>query len=176
MCRGHVPLTDAAILLQMMNDGIETGDGTRAARKPRSAGSFGKWIARQIGNWHRRSGYRFMGMDVLFLTTVGRRTGERHETALSWFADGDDAWVIVASAGGAARNPGWYRNLMAHPDQAWIELRGRKLRVTPETLDGARREECWQRIVAAQPRYAGYQKKTARVLPVIRLVPSSVQP
>lgn len=125
---------------------------------------------------HRRKGYTFMGMDVLFLTTIGKKTGEQHQTPLAWFPDGDDAWLIVASAGGSARNPDWYRNIAEHPDQVWIELPQRSLRVTPQQLEGARREERWKRIVQAQPRYAKYQDKTDRLLPVIRLVPASTQP
>jgi deazaflavin-dependent oxidoreductase (nitroreductase family) len=125
---------------------------------------------------HRRKGYTSMGMDVLFLTTIGRKTGERRETPLAWFPDGDDAWLIVASAGGSAHNPAWYHNIAARPDQVWIELPKRTLRVAPEQLAGARREECWKRIVQAQPRYGKYQEKTDRLLSVIRLVPAPTQP
>ena len=125
-----------------------------------------------MGRWHRRSGYRFMGMDILFLTTVGRRTGERQEATVSWFPDGEEAWLIIAAAGGSDRNPGWYWNLKSHPDQVWIELPGRKLQVKPEELDGTRRADSWQRIVAGQRRFEGYQKKTNRVIPVIRLIPA----
>ena len=106
-------------------------------------------------------------MDVLFLTTIGSKTGQRRETPVAWFPDGDNARLIVASAAGAARNPAWYHNLAAHPDQVRIELPQRKVRVTPEQLEGARREACWKRIVQAQPRYARYQEKTDRLLPVI---------
>ncbi len=125
---------------------------------------------------HRRKGYTFMGMDVLFLTTIGRRTDQRRETPVAWFPDGDNAWLIVASAGGSAHNPAWYHNIAAHPDQVWIELPRRRLQVLPEQLEGARREERWKRIVQAQPRYAKYQDKTDRLLPLIRLVPASTQP
>jgi deazaflavin-dependent oxidoreductase (nitroreductase family) len=120
-----------------------------------------------------RKGGKFMGMDVLFFTTIGSRTGERRETPVAWFPDGESAWLIVASAGGSAHNPAWYHNLAAHPDQVWIELPQRQLRVLPEQLEGADREERWKRIVQAQPRYAKYQEKTDRHLPVIRLVPAS---
>ncbi len=112
------------------------------------------------------------GEDVLFLTTIGRKTGLPRETPVAWFPDGDEAWLIVASAAGSARNPGWYLNMAAHPGQVWIELPRRKLRVAAEQLDGTRREERWQRIISAQPRYAKYQAKTDRTLPVIRLVPA----
>jgi deazaflavin-dependent oxidoreductase (nitroreductase family) len=79
---------------------------------------------------------------------------------------------VVASAAGSAHNPGWYLNLAAHPGQVWIELPRRKLRVAPEQLDGTRQQECWLRIISAQPRYAKYQAKTDRLLSVIRLVPA----
>ncbi len=128
-------------------------------------------LARWMSNRHRRKGYRFLGMDVLFLTTIGRTSGRQRETPLAWFADGDDAWLIVASAGGSANNPDWYLNLAAHPEKAWIELADRRLPVVARKLEGLRREECWQRIIAAQPRYAKYQAKTDRELPVIRLTP-----
>jgi F420H(2)-dependent quinone reductase len=74
--------------------------------------------------------------------------------------------------GGSARNPSWYHNIAAHPDQVWIEVAGQQLRVTAEQLDGEPREAAWQRIVESQPRYAGYQRKTDRVLPILRLSPA----
>jgi deazaflavin-dependent oxidoreductase (nitroreductase family) len=132
---------------------------------------FRDFVTRSMSRLHRKQGYRFMGMNVLFLTTIGRRTGEKRETPVSWYPDGEDAWLIVASAGGAARNPGWYRNLAADPEHVWIELPDRTLQVRGERLDGPAREDAWRRITAAQPRYAKYQAKTARELPVIRLTP-----
>ena len=126
-----------------------------------------------MSSYHRRRGYRFQGMDVLFLTTLGRKSGQPRETPVAWFPDGDDAWLIVASAAGAAQHPGWYRNLAARPDEVWIELADRTLKGTPELLRGREREERWQRIIAAQPRYRRYQDKTDRELPVIRLTPST---
>jgi deazaflavin-dependent oxidoreductase (nitroreductase family) len=121
---------------------------------------------------HRRSGDRFMGMDLLYLTTVGAKTGQKRQTPLARFPDGDDSWLVVASLGGSARNPNWYHNIAARPDQLWIEVTGQQFRVTAEQLEGQRRDEAWQRIIASQPRYAGYQRKTDRLLPIIRLSPA----
>ena len=95
--------------------------------------------------------------------------GQRRETLLGWFPDGDNAWLIVASFGGNAKNPAWYHNLAAHPDQVEIEVRGRKVKVTPAQLAGAEREAAWQRITTANNRYAGYATKTDREIPIIRL-------
>lgn len=112
-----------------------------------------------------------MGMDLLILHTVGRRSGQPRQSPLAWFADGPDAWLIVASGGGH-RHPDWYVNLMAHPDRTSIELPGRDAQpVTPHRLDGADREQAWQRITAAQPRYAKYQRKTDREYPLVRVTP-----
>jgi deazaflavin-dependent oxidoreductase (nitroreductase family) len=117
---------------------------------------------------HRKS-WKFMGADILFLTTVGRRSGQERTTPLAWFPGGDGTWLIVASAAGTAQNPGWYRNIAAHPDQVQIEFRDGKIPVRAEQLAGEDRAQAWARVVAAQPRYAKYQEKTDRELPVIRL-------
>jgi deazaflavin-dependent oxidoreductase (nitroreductase family) len=118
---------------------------------------------------HRRTGNRFQGMDLLYLTTIGARSGEERQSPVARFADGYDAWLVVASNGGSPRHPSWYHNLMAHPDRIRVEVDGRRYNVTAEQLDGARRDAAWQRITAEQPRFAGYQRKTDRAIPVIRL-------
>ena len=118
---------------------------------------------------HRRSGDRFLGMDLLYLTTVGAKTVQKRVSPVARFADGDDAWFVVASNNGASRHPNWYHNLMAHPDQASVEVAGRSVPVTVEELAGERRDEAWQRIIASQPRFEGYRRKTDRALPVLRL-------
>lgn len=48
---------------------------------------------------------------------------------------------------------------------------GRTVPVTAGQLHGGERDEAWHQIVTAAPRFAGYQEKTDRELPVIRLVP-----
>jgi hypothetical protein len=54
-----------------------------------------------------------------------------------------------------------------------IEVDGRRIGVTAEQLHGAERAQAWRLIAAATPRFAQYQRKTNRELPVIRLVPRS---
>ncbi|MFI6681699.1 nitroreductase family deazaflavin-dependent oxidoreductase [Kribbella sp. NPDC050469] len=74
---------------------------------------------------------KMMGMDVLVLQTIGRRSGEPREVPLAWFPDGDNAWLVVASGGGS-QHPDWHANLMAHPTQATITFAGgTPLPVTP---------------------------------------------
>lgn len=149
----------------------KTPSGTRGARSPSGSNAFVRFTSRMMVKLHRRSGDKFMGMDLLYLTTVGAKTGQKRLTPLARFPDEEGNWLVVASSAGSARNPSWYHNVAAHPDQVWIEVAGRPLHVTAEQLDGEPREQAWQRIVASQPRYAGYQRKTDRVLPIIRLSP-----
>jgi deazaflavin-dependent oxidoreductase (nitroreductase family) len=144
-------------------------------RKPGTPGALSRWMQQKMNarmaRKVRRGHGEFMGMDVLILNTLGRRSGQPRETPVAWFADGEDARLIVASGGGS-QHPDWYVNLMAHPDGASIELPGGDaVRVTPHRLDGADREQAWQRIAAAQPRIAKYQSKSDREYPVVRLTP-----
>jgi deazaflavin-dependent oxidoreductase (nitroreductase family) len=131
-------------------------------------------MTKRVMNRIRRKGKMpGLGFDALVLTTIGRRSGLERQTPVGWFPGPDGSWLIVASANGAARNPAWYYNLAAHPDQVWIELPGRKTAVTAEQLHGVERDQAWQQITAAVPRFAAYQRDTDRELPVIRLVPRS---
>lgn len=149
---------------------------TQANRKKSgSPGPVSRWFLHKmnarVNRKIRRGRGKAMGMDVLILNTVGRRSGQPRETPLAWFADGEDAWLIVASGGGS-HHPDWHANLMTHPDRASIELPGRDaIPVTPHELDDTDRDEAWRRITAAQPRYAKYQSKSDREYPVIRLTP-----
>jgi deazaflavin-dependent oxidoreductase (nitroreductase family) len=116
---------------------------------------------------------RVQGRPLLLLTTVGAKTSRRRETVLGWFPDPrpEDAWLVVGSAGGSARHPGWYFNLAKNPDQVWIRVGRRELRVRPESLKGAEREEAWNRVVSMAPGYGLYQVKTDREIPIVRLTP-----
>jgi deazaflavin-dependent oxidoreductase (nitroreductase family) len=113
----------------------------------------------------------FNGGSLLMLTTVGARSGAQRRSLLGYFPDGENAWIIVGSAGGAAKHPAWIFNLAKHPDQVWVELGNRKIKVTPETLTGEARARAWQQIVAKSPGYSAYETKTDREIPLVRLTP-----
>lgn len=149
---------------------FHTRNGTRGARQP--GGKLMLWVNKLMARRVRKGG-RAMGFDALVLTTVGRRSGTERQTPVGWFPAGDGSYLIVASAAGAANNPAWYYNLAAHPDKAAIETRGRKTAVTARELHGPERDQAWKQIASAAPRFAQYQEKTDRVLPVIRLTPRS---
>jgi deazaflavin-dependent oxidoreductase (nitroreductase family) len=111
------------------------------------------------------------GIRVLTLTTIGARSGHTHRTDLSYFPEGENAWLIVASKAGSATHPAWLYNMARNPDQVWVNIGRRRLPVQAESLKGEERNEAYRRIAAQVSAYAGYQEKTDRVIPVIRLKP-----
>jgi deazaflavin-dependent oxidoreductase (nitroreductase family) len=145
--------------------------GTHGTRRPPG------WLARLMSplmlRIHKRQGDRFQGQDLLYLTTVGAKSGERRTNPVMRFDDGGGGWVVVASAGGTANHPAWYYNIVAHPDQVEAEVAGTKSRVAVDQLEGEARDRAWATIVASQPRFGTYTEKTDRVLPVLRLTPMS---
>jgi deazaflavin-dependent oxidoreductase (nitroreductase family) len=151
---------------------FDTPAGTRGGRQP--AGWALRWgnklMARRI---RRKAGGKFMGFNALVLTTIGRKSGLERTNPVGWFPGKDGSWLIVASANGAIGNPAWYYNIAAHPDKVQIELDGRTIPVMAEQLHGADRDQAWQQIIATAPRFAQYEQKTDRELPVIRLMPRS---
>ena len=150
---------------------FDTHAGTRGARQPSGFGL--RFVNNMMVGRLRRKGGKIMGFNGLVLTTIGRKTGAERTNPVGWFPGQDGSWLIVASANGATRNPAWYYNMAAHPDQVQIEVDGQKVAVVAEQLHGAERAEAWQQITATAPRFGGYQQKTDRELPVIRLVSRS---
>jgi deazaflavin-dependent oxidoreductase (nitroreductase family) len=141
-----------------------TRGGTRGGRSPR--GALLNWANRMTIKRIRRNS----SSEMLVLTTVGRKSGAVRETPLRWFPGGDGSWLIVASANGATANPGWYYNLAADPNVT-VDVEGRTVEVTATQLAGAERAEAWKQITTTAARFAGYQQKTDRELPILRLTP-----
>jgi deazaflavin-dependent oxidoreductase (nitroreductase family) len=146
---------------------FDTPAGTRGGRQPGGGALYGM-MQKQMMKQIRRKG-KVMGADGVVLTTIGAKTGAERTTPVMSFPGKDGSWLIVASAAGGQRNPAYYYNIAAHPDRVQIEMAGQKVAVTAEQLHGAKRDEAWQQITAASSRFAKYQQKTDRQIPVIRL-------
>jgi deazaflavin-dependent oxidoreductase (nitroreductase family) len=116
---------------------------------------------------------QMMGFPTVLLTTVGAKTGKERTHVLGGFEDGPDAWLVVASLGGAPTHPAWFYNAAKNPDKVWIEVGNRKLHVNVESLQGEQRKRAFAKVAAIAPRYAGYEKKTDREIPVLRLTPAT---
>lgn len=92
-------------------------------------------------------------------------SGKERTTPLIYRADGD-AWVVVASRGGAPDHPDWYKNLESHPE-ATIQIRRDTIPVRAETATGSERSRLWRLMTEVWPAYDDYQQKTERQIPVV---------
>ena len=95
--------------------------------------------------------------------------GELRQAIVGHVPDGPQAWLVVASAGGAAHHPQWLYNLARNPDATLEFGDGRRVPVRADSPAGADLDDAWEKISKAAPIYAGYRTKTDREIPVIRL-------
>ena len=114
---------------------------------------------------------RFQNANVVMLTTVGAKSGVDRQTVVVYFPEPDGSMLVVASAGGSVIHPAWFFNIAKNPDKVWARIGDRTFKVTPETLSGEGRAVAWRRITTQSPVFAGYETKTDREIPVVRLTP-----
>lgn len=124
----------------------------------------------RIGSkWRVGAGFR-KPVATLLLEHVGRKSGKGFTTPLLYLPDGDNL-VIVASSGGMAKDPQWYRNLLANPATV-VHLKGERGRlVRARTASPDERTALWPRLVAIYADFATYAVWTDREIPVIILEP-----
>lgn len=132
------------------------------------------WVrehADQIAESGTTDGVDMKGKPLILLTTVGAKTGKIRKTPLMR-VEHDGQYAIVASLGGAPKNPVWYYNVKAHPR---VELQDGPVTREYEAREvtGEEKAVWWERAVEAWPDYAEYQQKTDRQIPVFVLTPIS---
>lgn len=103
------------------------------------------------------------------LRVKGRKTG-RIQIAPLIYADVGGEIVVVASKGGADRNPEWYLNLIGAPEVD-VQIATQAWRATWREPEGDERHKVWDFMSHAYPPYITYQKSTTRHIPVIMLTP-----
>ena len=134
----------------------------------RAANGLHRVLQRVSGN---RLGWRLVGMTVIELTTVGRKSGEQQVSMLTSPLKTDGSWVVVASRGGDPTNPSWFLNLVDHPE-VLVRIGGPKQRpAVAKVATPAERAELWPRVIHAYPNYGEYQRKTTREIPLVLLTP-----
>ena len=129
-------------------------------------------------DWARENAEKYMesggtegtllqGKPVILLTTIGAKSGKIRKTPLMR-VEHDGQYAIVASLGGAPKNPVWYYNVKANPR---VELQDGTESHDYEAREifGDEKATWWEHAVAAWPDYANYQTKTGRQIPVFVL-------
>ena len=134
--------------------------------------------APSTSSWSRKQAERYeatggadandmQGRPVVVLTSVGAQTGKLRKTPLMR-VEHNGEYVVVGSLGGSPKHPVWVFNLRQDPR---VELQdgAEKHDYEARELEGDERAVWWDRAVEAFPNYAGYQKKTDRLIPLFLL-------
>ena len=116
-----------------------------------------------------KEGTALKGKPVVLLTTIGAKTGKIRKTPLMR-VEYDGEYAVVASLGGAPKNPVWYYNIVKHPR---VELQDGTVTGDYEAREvfGEEKATWWRRAVEVWPDYTDYQQKTDREIPVFVLTP-----
>ena len=125
-----------------------------------------RWVYKQTGG---RLGGSLFGMPVLLLITTDRRTARPSTTALSYLED-HGRYIVIASNAGEPRHPAWFLNLQAYPT-ALVRRGSELVTVTAREAVGCERDRLWARVIAADAAYGEFQRRTARLIPVVVLAP-----
>ena len=135
------------------------------------------WVREQVELYEGSGGtegqtLRDTGMPVIIVTNQGNKTGAVRKTPLMRAVDGKN-YILVASLGGAPKNPVWYYNLKADPNveiQDATETFSMRVR---EINDATEKKRLWDIAVEAFPPYQEYQDRTDRAIPVFIAEPKS---
>ena len=134
------------------------------------ANSPSSWNDSVIAEFHANNGTvaRF-GRNLVLIHHVGAKTGTERIAPVRAIRVDPDSWLVAASKGGAPDHPGWYHNLIANPDVRIETPDDGIVAVRAEVLQGAERDEAWERFKEAAPGFRDYEERTSRVIPVIVL-------
>jgi deazaflavin-dependent oxidoreductase (nitroreductase family) len=132
------------------------------------------WNQKTIAEFHdkRGLGVGMWGDHVLLMTAKGAKSGEAITTPLVYGREGDD-YVVVASKGGAPKNPSWFGNIKADPDvEVEVANAGRteKFRARARAVDDrTERDRLYGEMTKIWPPFQDYQRRTERLIPVVVL-------
>ena len=130
---------------------------------------FGEEHIRRYRETGGAEGHDWQGTQTLILTTTGRKSGEKRDSALIYGRSNGD-YLVVASKGGAPEPPAWLLNLEADPDVE-IQVHADQIPVRARIAGPGEKPALWQIMTKEWPAYDEYQTKTDREIPVVVLEP-----
>jgi len=137
-----------------------------------------RWAMKAVTRLHlflnRLTGGRlfntFGGDDVCFVTMKGAKSG-RMLTIPLMYVPYRDGLLLVASQGGAPRNPLWYHNLVKDPE-ILVSHRRRRTKLRARLASPEEKPELWPICDQYYAPYADYRKRTTRDIPIFVCEPA----
>jgi deazaflavin-dependent oxidoreductase (nitroreductase family) len=156
--------------LDVLTDEVRSGAGPGTAEWD-AARSHTRRFNETFIEEFRRTGGKVPGelgqVDILLLTARGAKSGEPRTVPVG-FHRIDGRLIILASMGGADKNPPWYYNVVANPEVT-VELGSDEFRATATVTEGDDRDKLFATVCERMAVFAEYQERTARLIPVIEL-------
>lgn len=133
--------------------------------------SWNQTIIDEFRSNNGKVGGYFAGQTLLLLHTKGAKSGLERVNPVVTFKDGD-RYIIIASKNGAASNPDWYYNLIAHPVTT-IEVGTDTFKVKAVVSVEPERTQLYSHMESINKGFSDYKEKMMgiRVIPVIILQP-----
>jgi deazaflavin-dependent oxidoreductase (nitroreductase family) len=124
-----------------------------------------RWLYRVTGG---RIGARGVGgMQMLLLTTTGRKSGQARTTPLLFVPD-DERAIVIASNAGDDRDPAWWLNLKEWPE-AVVQIGRDRFMARARQAEGAEAKALFEKLVSSHANFANYRKRTTRDIPIVVL-------
>jgi deazaflavin-dependent oxidoreductase (nitroreductase family) len=127
------------------------------------------WVAEHVRRYVASDGADggvLYGHASLLLTTRGRRSGQLRRTAL-YYGEDDGRYIVVASNGGAVRDPLWYGNIVADP-AVTVQVGGDIFAATARDATDEEYPHLWGLMTGIFPTYDRYRVSAApRVIPLV---------
>jgi deazaflavin-dependent oxidoreductase (nitroreductase family) len=145
-------------------EGIDTD---RLVADPHAIDELNQSVIKEFRANQGKVGGPMADMPILLLTMTGAKTGRTLVRPLCYSRDGDRI-VVIASYGGAARNPPWYHNLVANP-VVTVEVGAEKFKARVTQVYSSERNRLFDAQAKLMPFFTDYQNKTERRIPVLVL-------
>lgn len=137
-----------------------------------------KWILKTMSRTHiclnrLTAGKLFntlAGDEVCFVTMTGARSG-RSITMPLMYVPYNDGLLLVASQGGAPKNPVWYYNIATNPDIS-VRYRGRTMTLRARLATSEEKPALWPICDSCYAPYADYRARTDRDIPIFVCEPA----
>jgi deazaflavin-dependent oxidoreductase (nitroreductase family) len=138
-----------------------------------------RWLMKAVTRLHvllhRLTGGRLFNTlgkdDVCFVTMTGAKSG-RTLTIPLMYVPYQEGVLLVASQGGAPKNPVWYRNLVEHPDIE-VSHRGQRRKLRARLATPEEKPALWPLCDACYAPYAEYRERTTRDIPIFVCQPAA---
>lgn len=126
------------------------------------------WMLKISGG---RLGNSFLGVPIMMMTTIGRKSGKPRTLPIYYLQDGERI-VLVASNGGLPSDPVWYLNAMANPAIV-VQLNGVTQNMVARVTTPEERAYYWPKLMARFPMWQEVYERSNRDFPVVVLEKST---